>query len=295
MYEHIHIVKNQDLKYWHIVSFFLSRVVCHCFSFEIILITTYLTHSFEEDELKTKKCDWQLHTHTFYLLLKRLSIPLLQPAPANKGVKTPWSTIWGRSGWRSVKCCYLLQFHIELETWDLSGQIHPLCLQNACLFLTEVRKRHHSWDPFFSLGRVWGCYTLFTQVDFGFSRHPDLTLQFVWICLGWASGGSQSPRENCQEHLSSTHKLKAESSMESVSWTCDSTGNNISLTTDLPLPRPTQARCQEPLTIFTVRQVSLFSFFQVEVRSESTGNLLVVTRLVSVRGGICTWHQAPCS
>lgn len=91
MYEHIHIVKNQDLKYWHMVSFFfLSRVVCHCFSFEIILITTYLTHSFEEDELKTKKCDWQLHTHTFYLLLKRLSIPLLQPAPANKGVKTPY-------------------------------------------------------------------------------------------------------------------------------------------------------------------------------------------------------------
>lgn len=255
VWAHSYIAKNQDLKNWHMVSFFfLSRIVCHCFSFKIILITTYLTHSFEEDDLKTKKCVWQLHNHTLYLLLKRLSSPLLQPAPANKGVKTPWSTIWGRLGWLSVKCCYLLQFHIELETWDLSGQIHPLCLQGACLFLTEVRERHHSWGPFFSLGHVWGCYTLFTQVDFGFSRYPDPTLQFVWICLGWASGGSQSPRENCPEHLSSIHKLKAESSMESVSWTCDSSGNNISFTTDLPLPRPTQALCQAlGLLLFSLR------------------------------------------
>lgn len=33
----------------------------------------------------------------------------------------------------------------------------------------------------FPLEHVWGCYISFTQVEFGFSRHPDPTWQFVWL------------------------------------------------------------------------------------------------------------------
>lgn len=136
-------------------------------------------------------------------LLKSLSGLVVQPALASKKIKTHLSSIWGSLGWPSVKCWYLLQSHIKLETWiSQDWYIWPHCLQGAS-------------PPSFQGGKDFTVDTLSVSLEhFEDAVHPSRmagwvlqipnpTFQVVWICYWWASRRKSELMDNFPEPLSS--------------------------------------------------------------------------------------------